>query len=69
MNSFFYVEIKTIPSMYSNYIQQITIILRNQFELVFQKLLEVRFDDSDYFKQIKRTLMLYHLLKCKWNKL
>jgi len=55
--------------MYSNYIQQITIILRNQFELVFQRLLDIHSDDSDYFKKMKRTLMLYHLLKSKCNKL
>jgi len=55
--------------MHSNFIQELTIILRNQLELVFRKLIEISDKKPEYFEQIKRTLIFFRLLKCKWNQL
>ncbi|CAF3645267.1 unnamed protein product [Adineta steineri] len=63
------IEIKAIPIMYSHDIQQMTLLLKNQFQVIYDKLVEVSFGDSTYFEQIGQTLILYLLLKCKLNKL
>jgi hypothetical protein len=55
--------------MYSNFIQELTSILRNQLEIIFRKLIEISDKKPEYFEEIKSTLMFFRLLKCKWNKL
>ncbi|CAF0777980.1 unnamed protein product [Rotaria sordida] len=62
-------EIKVCPFMYTSFVQQLTNTLRNQLELVFVKLIEVSSNNSIYFEQMKRTLIFYRLLTCRWNKL
>ncbi|UJR28413.1 hypothetical protein I4U23_009653 [Adineta vaga] len=63
------IEIKTIPSIYSNEIKQLKLLLEHQFDALFHKLVKVSIDDQTYFQQIERTLIFFRLLKCKWNKL
>lgn len=55
--------------MYSNYIQELTVILRNQLELVYENSIKISNKNPEYFEEIKRTLIFFRLLKCKWNKL
>ncbi len=65
----FFLEIKLLPLMYSNFVQEVTLALRDQFEVVFRKLIAISDKKPEYFQEMKRTLMSFRLLKSKWNKL
>ncbi len=55
--------------MYSNFVQELTLMLRSQLEVVFRKLIDISDKKPEYFQELKRTLIFFRLLKCKWNKL
>ncbi len=62
-----------IRSLFNTYVdvkysEQIISIFRDKLELIYLKLINLC-DDSNYFQQIKRTVIFFRLLKCKWNRL
>jgi hypothetical protein len=48
--------------------EEITSLFHNQIEMIYSRLINLS-HDSCYFEQTKRTVILFRLLKCKWNRL
>lgn len=64
-----FIEMKEYSLVYSGFIENMKLLLHNQLKLIFEKLIEISYKAPEYFQQVKSTLFLYRLLKCKWNKL
>jgi hypothetical protein len=59
---------KNAVVIYPTSFNELISVLRHQLELMYSTLINLS-QDSNSFEQMKRTVIFFRLLKCKWNRL